>query len=214
MWLADGDDLLPPDDSLRRADGDRVPNWYSSSGEECRSSPTRPPHCCLLPSHDGNPPPNPLSQYIVLLFKARKELAIPELRLSDKSRMRSFLDSFFGYYAKTSAKQHDDAEWEKLREEHYLSFLIQPYERRVFWFEVVEVFRRLFLSGVLILFGAGTVTQVVCACGICLFSKFAVPPPPTAATNPLLNNQPADNVPTRSLPLFTSYQGIPILLSV
>eukprot|EP00618_Florenciella_parvula_P013837 CAMPEP_0119527822 /NCGR_PEP_ID=MMETSP1344-20130328/42148_1 /TAXON_ID=236787 /ORGANISM="Florenciella parvula, Strain CCMP2471" /LENGTH=238 /DNA_ID=CAMNT_0007567079 /DNA_START=5 /DNA_END=718 /DNA_ORIENTATION=+ len=106
--------------------------------------------------------------YIVLLFKARKELAIPELQLSEATRSKSFMKTFFGYHARTS-KEHTeaDARWEKLREEHYLNFLIQPYEQRVYWFEVM---RRLFLSGVLILFGAGTVTQVVAACGICLFT--------------------------------------------
>ena len=109
--------------------------------------------------------------YVVLLFKARKELAIPELQLSEATRSKSFMKTFFGYHARTS-KEHTeaDARWEKLREEHYLSFLIQPYEQRVYWFEVVEVMRRLFLSGVLILFGAGTVTQVVVACGICLMT--------------------------------------------
>ena len=51
-----------------------------------------------------------------------------------------------------------------------LSFLITPYAQRVYWFEVVEVFRRLMLSGVLILFGSGSVKQVIIACFLCLIS--------------------------------------------
>ena len=47
--------------------------------------------------------------------------------------------------------------WEVLSHHHVLSFLLGSYSQRVYWFEVVEVFRRLMLSGALILFGPGTV---------------------------------------------------------
>ena len=66
---------------------------------------------------------------------------------------------------------HANEEWQKLRDEHYLSFLINPYERRVYWFEVVEVTRRLMLSGVLVCFGAGTIVQIFAACAIFSWTK-------------------------------------------
>ena len=99
--------------------------------------------------------------YSVLLFRARGELSIPELRLSKETRSKSFYAHFFGYHARTTPEHSPEQErWEIMREDHYLSFLIQPYEQRVYWFEVVEVLRRLSLSGVLIV------------------SPIAPPPPP------------------------------------
>ena len=90
--------------------------------------------------------------YSVLLFRARGELSIPELRLSKETRSKSFYAHFFGYHATHAPpeKTPEQEEWEKVAEKHYLSFLIQPYEQRVYWFEVVEVLRRLSLSGALI----------------------------------------------------------------
>ena len=56
--------------------------------------------------------------------------------------------SLENYYTKRQER------WEKLCDEHYLCFLFAPYEERVFWFEVFEVFRRIALSGLLVLFGS------------------------------------------------------------
>jgi len=115
--------------------------------------------------------------YIVALYKERADLSIPEHQLAGATYSQSLATTFFGYHAHTAVVLEDkkkqealDAEWEKLRETHYLSFLISAYSRRVYWFEVVEVFRRLLLSGMLILFGSGTVRQVLCAIMICLCS--------------------------------------------
>ena len=124
--------------------------------------------------------------YSVLLFKARGELAIDEfkpyyLKGANAKCSKSALKTFSGYFARTSIKLDDKVKqreleeaWGKLKREHQLSFLITPYEQRVYWFEVVEVFRRLMLSGALILFGAGSVKQVIIACALCLLadSKF------------------------------------------
>ena len=64
---------------------------------------------------------------------------------------------------------HQDDEWEKLVDHHMLRFLL-GWEKRVYWFEVVEVSRRLCLSGVLVLFGAGTAVQAAMSVLICMFS--------------------------------------------
>ena len=53
---------------------------------------------------------------------------------------------------------------------HPLSFLLSQYERRVYWFEVVECCRRLLLSGAVILFGPGTPVQLVVSLFVCAFS--------------------------------------------
>jgi len=50
------------------------------------------------------------------------------------------MKTFCGFRATTSVHDPDpekqrlaDEAWEKLKIEHYLSFLISPYERRVYW---------------------------------------------------------------------------------
>ena len=88
--------------------------------------------------------------YATLLYKERSTLAIPQHQhLADKPRMYAIQKTFFGFRATTSIRESDpekraalEQEWETLRAEHYLAFLIAPYERRCYWFEVVEVFRR------------------------------------------------------------------------
>ena len=120
--------------------------------------------------------------YSVLLFRARGELSIPELRLSKESRSKSFYAHFFGYYARTTlhTKTPEQERWEIVREDHYLSFLIQPYEQRVYWFEVVEVLRRLSLSGVLIVSRSPIVsTSNAQRCPLPTYP----PPPPHAPRN-------------------------------
>ena len=62
-----------------------------------------------------------------------------------------------------------DAKWAKISAKHRLSFLIGPYERRVYWYEVVECFRRISLSGLLVIFGAGSTRQIVVATFLALF---------------------------------------------
>lgn len=118
------------------------------------------------------------AMYTVLLYKERFVLAIEQHQnLADKPRLHAIQKTFFGFRATTSVRSPDpekqkalEEEWEELKTNHYLAFLIAPYERRVYWFEVVEVYRRLLLSGVLVLFGAGSVFQVLMACAICLIS--------------------------------------------
>ena len=61
-----------------------------------------------------------------------------------------------------------DAKWDILSKKHRLSFLIDPYERRVYWYEVVECCRRVCLSGVLLLFGSGNIRQIIAGCFITL----------------------------------------------
>ena len=88
--------------------------------------------------------------YVVLLYKERSTLAIEQHQhLADKPRLHAVQKTFFGFRATTSIRAADaekqralDEEWEELRTNHYLAFLIAPYERRVYWFEVVEVARR------------------------------------------------------------------------
>ena len=88
--------------------------------------------------------------YVALLFKERSTLAIEQHQnLADKPRLFAVQKTFFGFHARTSIRATDaekqkalEEEWEELRANHYLAFLIAPYERRVYWFEVVEVARR------------------------------------------------------------------------
>ena len=59
-----------------------------------------------------------------------------------------------------------------------LSFLLGSWEQRTYWFEVFEVFRRLGLSGVLVLFGPGSVVQagmsiLICSASIKMYSLYA-----------------------------------------
>ena len=60
-------------------------------------------------------------------------------------------------------------EWEKISYNHRLSFLLSSYGRRVYWYEVIETLRRISLSGLLVLFRAGSVKQIAIGC---IFSSF------------------------------------------
>ena len=61
-------------------------------------------------------------------------------------------------------------EWKKMSHESYLSFLLTFYRQRVYWFEVVEVIRRVLLSGVLILLGPGSLAQGIFSLFVCFLS--------------------------------------------
>ena len=61
----------------------------------------------------------------------------------------------------------EEERWEQVSHDHTLSFLLGSYEKRVYWFEFVEVNRRLLLSGVLVLFGPGSVVQSAASILIC-----------------------------------------------
>ena len=67
----------------------------------------------------------------------------------------------------SAEKNLADEEWEAISDWHPLSFLLSQYERRVYWFEVVECCRRLALSGAVILFGPGTPMQLVVSLFLC-----------------------------------------------
>ena len=54
--------------------------------------------------------------------------------------------------------------------DHPLHFLFGAYHQRVYWFEVFEVFRRIALSGALVLLGSGSIVQSAFSILICLFS--------------------------------------------
>ena len=79
--------------------------------------------------------------YIALLYRERGTLAIEQHQnLADKTRTYAIQKMFFGFRALNAVRhpdpavqQAEDDEWEKLKNEHYLSFLISPYERRVYW---------------------------------------------------------------------------------
>ena len=64
----------------------------------------------------------------------------------------------------------ESARWEELSRTHELSFLFSAYSPRVYWFEVFEVIRRILLSGVLVLFGAGSTVQSAFSILICFGS--------------------------------------------
>ena len=72
-----------------------------------------------------------------------------------------YLPLLKGYFAAEQRK------WEDVSHDHVLSFLLGSYEKRVYWFEFVEVLRRLLLSGVLVLFGPGSVVQSAASILIC-----------------------------------------------
>ncbi|TFJ84058.1 hypothetical protein NSK_004532 [Nannochloropsis salina CCMP1776] len=48
-----------------------------------------------------------------------------------------------------------------------LSFLYKTYRRRYWWFEIYELLRKLFLTGLIIFIAAGTATQLAIACLVC-----------------------------------------------
>jgi len=48
-----------------------------------------------------------------------------------------------------------------------LSFLYKAYRRQYWWFEIYELIRKLFLTGLIIFIAAGTATQVAIACLVC-----------------------------------------------
>lgn len=60
-------------------------------------------------------------------------------------------------------------EWDKIAYNHRLSFLLSSYGRRVYWYEVIETLRRISLSGLLVIFRAGSVKQITIGC---IFSSF------------------------------------------
>lgn len=49
-----------------------------------------------------------------------------------------------------------------------LSFLYKAYRPNYWWFEVYELVRKLFLTGLIIFVAAGTATQIAIACVICV----------------------------------------------
>eukprot|EP00624_Nannochloropsis_granulata_P007363 evm.model.NODE_7317_length_6650_cov_13.684361.2 len=51
--------------------------------------------------------------------------------------------------------------------EENLSFLYKAYRRQYWWFEIYELVRKLFLTGLIIFIAAGTATQVAIACLVC-----------------------------------------------
>ncbi|KAM3570220.1 hypothetical protein VYU27_007700 [Nannochloropsis oceanica] len=51
--------------------------------------------------------------------------------------------------------------------EENLSFLYKAYKRQYWWFEIYELIRKLFLTGLIIFIAAGTATQVAIACLVC-----------------------------------------------
>ena len=79
--------------------------------------------------------------YGVLLYSERGTLAIDQHQhLANKPHTYAIMKTFCGFRATTSVRDPDpekqrlaDEAWEKLKIEHYLSFLISPYERRVYW---------------------------------------------------------------------------------
>ena len=73
----------------------------------------------------------------MLLYKERATLAIPEHQeLAQTPRASAIHQTFLGFDATTSVpdshltedQKQQQAEWEALREQHVLSFLIAPYE--------------------------------------------------------------------------------------
>ena len=74
--------------------------------------------------------------------------------------------------------KYQEHEYDKLSQNHMLSFLLGSWEQRTYWFEVFEVFRRLGLSGVLVLFGPGSAVQagmsiLICSASIEMYSLYA-----------------------------------------
>ena len=100
------------------------------------------------------------------------EASLPEgadrdraIKVKDKSYVTIYNDvlAWVGY-----SFEDPSAEWEHISRNHHLKFLLNMYERRVFWFEVVEVYRRIILSGALVLLRPGSTLQAVSAVFICL----------------------------------------------
>ena len=65
-------------------------------------------------------------------------------------------------------KDADQEEWEALASNHRLSFLLSSYERRVYWYEILESVRRISLSGMLVVFGPGSSRQLIIGCVVSL----------------------------------------------
>ena len=126
----------------------------------------------------------------VLLWRDRHELMSPEvlallaehksegmtLRTSEGRREIRNKLSIILFSAATRGKgrysledPEADSNWAKVSANHKLSFLIGPYERRVYWYEVIECYRRLSLSGLLVIFGAGSTRQIVIGTFLALF---------------------------------------------
>ena len=78
--------------------------------------------------------------YAFLLFRARQQLATPSLLARANAGQQA------------TVEQASDA-WEETVSGHMLSFLLNGYKREYYWFEVVECYRRLFLSGFLVMIG-------------------------------------------------------------
>jgi len=70
----------------------------------------------------------------------------------------------------TQFYKDEEERWAAESRAHTLSFLLGSYEKRVYWFEVFEVFRRLMLSGVLILFEPGSTIQSAVSIIVCIAS--------------------------------------------
>ena len=88
--------------------------------------------------------------------------------LDETGQDRPSTSGYLPLLKKYFAAQHD--KWEDVSHDHTLSFLLGSYEQRVYWFEFVEVLRRLLLSGVLVLFGPGSVVQGAASILICSVS--------------------------------------------
>ena len=89
---------------------------------------------------------------------------LEESRTPDPTQQNALLPLLRAYY------KSQDEKWEQVSSLHLLSFLLGSWEQRVYWWEVVEVIRRLLLSGVLVLFGPGSVIQSAMSILICLVS--------------------------------------------
>ena len=97
------------------------------------------------------------AMFTVLLWKSRVELC-PELK-SKGIRHIIVRDSS---WEEGASKSHAD--------DHMLAFLASAYLPAAFWFEIVECYRRLCLSSMLILVADGSAMQIVFAIFMCLFS--------------------------------------------
>ncbi|GMI14630.1 hypothetical protein TrVE_jg5504 [Triparma verrucosa] len=97
--------------------------------------------------------------YISELWKIRKLLDPGQARLE-------------GRYGIDDGMAKAIEERERLEEENLhiksLSFLYDAYEPKYYWFEVVETLRKLMLSGGLVIWGSGSLSQVVVSMLICL----------------------------------------------
>lgn len=97
--------------------------------------------------------------YAFLLFRERQELGTPTL--SELARVRS--------NSRTAIQQAaaDEESWDRMKHGHLLSFLLSGYKRKFYYFEVVECYRRLFLSGCLVMITSESI-RVTSAVAICL----------------------------------------------